>query len=133
MTSTRLVAVDDQLRDILQDLWNAQGCPIRGYILAGVRKSKKKGIVLSSHPVILDNLAKRGIRPILEKAKLTWKGWYALRRFHGTEVRMESNSDTGSKALGNSKEVFDKHYLKPTAVLPDVRKAVKRAVSGLVH
>jgi len=25
------------------------------------------------------------------------------------------------------------HYLKPTAVLPDVRKAVNNAVSGLVH
>jgi hypothetical protein len=82
--------------------------------------------------VILDNLAKRVIRPELEKANrnaresqaelLTWKGCYALRRFHGTEVRMKSNSETGAKALGNSKEVFDKHYLKPTAVLPDVRE-----------
>ena len=131
--STRLVAVDDQLRGILLDLWNNQGCPISGYILAGVRKSKKKGTVLSGHPVILDNLSKRVIRPALEKAKLTWKGWYALRRFHGTQVRMNSNSETGAKALGNSKEVFDKHYLKPDAVLPDVRKAVKSAVSGLVQ
>jgi hypothetical protein len=57
-----------------------------------------------------------------------------LRRFHGTEVRKESgSSDTASKALGNSKEVLDKHYLKPDGVLPDVRKAVKDAVSGLVH
>jgi integrase len=127
---TRLVAVDDQLREILLDLWNAQGCPISGYILAGVRKSKKDGIV---PPVNLDNLAKRVIRPALEKAKLAWKGWYALRRFHGTQVRTKSTSDTASKALGNSKEVFDKHYLKPDAVLPDVRKAVKRAVSGLVQ
>jgi hypothetical protein len=83
--------------------------------------------------VVLDNLAKRVIRPALKKAKLTWKGWYALRRFHGTKVRMKSNSETGAKALGNSKEVFDKHYLKPDAVLPDVRPAVKRAVSGLVQ
>ena len=83
--------------------------------------------------MVLDNLAKRVIRPALKKAKLTWKGWYALRRFHGTKVRMKSNSETGAKALGNSKEVFDKHYLKPDAVLPDVRPAVKRAVSGLVQ
>jgi hypothetical protein len=46
---------------------------------------------------------------------------------------MKSNSETGAKALGNSKEAFDKHYLKPETVLPDVRKAVKRAVSGLVQ
>jgi len=88
-------------------------------------------------------LAKRVIRPALENAQkdakeaerelLTWKGWYALRRFHGTQVRMKSNSETSAKALGNSKEVFDKHYLKPTSVLPDVRDAVSRAVSGLVQ
>ena len=51
--SERFVAVDDQLREILLDLWNAKGSPIGGYILAG-RKD---------HPVILDNLAKRVIRP----------------------------------------------------------------------
>jgi integrase len=129
--STGLVAVDEQLHGILLDLWNARGCPIGGYILAGTRKTKKNGT--NGHPVILDNLSKRVIRPAVEKAKLTWKGWYALRRFHGTRVRMKSNSETGAKALRNSKEVFDKHYLKPDAVLPDVRKAVKRAVSGLVQ
>lgn len=122
--SARLVPVDDQLRDILLDLWHAQGCPIAGYILQGERKG---------HPVILDNLSKRVIRPALQKAKLAWKGFYALRRFHGTGVRMQSNDDTGSKALGNSKQVFNKHYLKPTEVLPDVRQAVNRAVSGLVQ
>jgi len=46
---------------------------------------------------------------------------------------MKSSSETGAKALGNSKDVIDKHYLKPTAVLPDVRDAVNRAVSGLVQ
>jgi len=57
-----------------------------------------------------------------------------LRRFHATAIRKESgSSDTASKALGNTKEVLDKHYLKPDGVLPDVRKAVKHAVSGLVN
>jgi integrase len=130
--SVRFVTVTDDLRVILLDLWNAQGCPISGYILTGIRKD---GSGSKDHPVILDNLAKRVIRPALEKAKakLTWKGWYSLRRFHGTQVRMHSNSETGAKALGNSKAVFDKHYLKPTAVLPDVRIAVDQAVSGLVN
>jgi len=121
--SERLVAVDDQLREILLDLWNAKGSPIGGYILAG-RKD---------HPVILDYLAKRVIRPALEEAKIEWHGWYSLRRFLGTGVRMHADSETVAKALGNSKPVFDKHYLKPTAVLPDVRRAVNDAVSGLVQ
>ncbi len=83
-----------------------QGSPLGGYIFAG-----RKG-----QPIILDNLSKRRIRPVLEKAGVAWPEWYALRRFLGTAVRM-------AKALGNSKAVAEKHYLKPKAVLPDVRKA----------
>ena len=98
--SERFVAVSDALRDILLDLWNAQKCPLGGYILAGPRKKQ---------PVILDNLVKRTIRPALEKAKIEWPEWYALRRFLGTQVRMQADSETASKALGNSKEVADKH------------------------
>lgn len=56
-----------------------------------------------------------------------------LRRFLGTQVRMHADSETASKALGNSKEVADKHYIKPQTVLPDVRKAVNDAVSGLIR
>jgi hypothetical protein len=97
--------------------------PIGGYILAG-RKN---------HPIILDNLAKRVIRPALAEVKIEWHGWYALRRFLGTAVRMNADGETMAKDLGNSKAVAEKHYLKPTAVLPDVRKAVNDAVSGLVQ
>jgi hypothetical protein len=46
---------------------------------------------------------------------------------------MHASSETMAKALGNSKAVAEKHYLKPKAVLPDVRKAVNDAVSGLVQ
>ena len=90
-------------------------------------------------PIILHNLAKRSIRARLEEvsekenSNLTWPGWYALRRFVGTEVRMQADIDTTAKALGNSKAVADKHYNKPTTVLPDVRKAVNSALSGLVQ
>jgi len=121
--SIRFVTVTDELRGILLDLWNAQGCPMGGYIFAG-----RKG-----QPIILDNMAKRVLRPVLEEAKIEWHGWYALRRFHGTQVRMHADSETSAKALGNSKAVADKHYIKPQTVLPDVRKAVNSAVSGLVH
>lgn len=122
--SERFITVTDELRDILLNLWNAQKCPMDGYILAGPRKKV---------PVILDNLAKRTIWTALEEAKIEWPGWYALRRFLGTQVRMQSNTETASKALGNSKEVADRHYIKPTEVLPDVRKAVNSAVSGLIR
>lgn len=149
--SERFVAVSDELREILLDLWKEQGSPIRGYILAGVRRSKK---AQTDHPVILDNLAKRVIVPALslcaickeaESAKHKghvferdetlphWQGWYSLRRFLGTQVRMHADSETMAKALGNSKAVAEKHYLKPTEVLPDVRRAVNDAVSGLVQ
>ena len=58
--SERFVAVSDELREILLDLWNAKGSPIGGYILAGRKE----------HPVILDNLAKRVIVPALEKCSV---------------------------------------------------------------
>ena len=121
--SVRFVTVTDELRGILLDLWNARSCPMGGFIFAG-----RKG-----QPINLDNMAKRAVRPALKEAKIEWKGWYALRRFHGTEVRMHADSETSAKALGNSKAIADKHYIKPTTVLPDVRKAVKDAVSGLVN
>ena len=145
--SERFVAVTEELREILMGLWKAQEMPLGGYILAGE----------SGKPLNLDNLAKRVIAPALQKCAACgvlkadhkpedghvfeldqslpkWPGWYSLRRFHGTEVRMHANSsETTARALGNSKEVADKHYIKPTAVLPDVRKAVNDALSGLVQ
>jgi len=97
--SIRFVAVTDELRGILLELWNAKNCPMGGFIFAG-----RKG-----QPINLDNLARRVVRPALKEPKIEWKSWYALRRFHGTEVRKESgSSDTASKALGNTKEVLDK-------------------------
>jgi integrase len=144
--SERYVTVTDGLREILLDLWKAQGSPMGGYILAG----------RNGQPVILDNMAKRVIVPAVEKCSVCrkskaehgedtghdfnldeslprWNGWYSLRRFVGTEVRMQADSETSAKALGNSKAVADKHYIKPQTVLPDVRKAVNDAFSGLIQ
>jgi len=73
------------------------------------------------------------MRPTLAEKEIEWKGWYSLRRFLGTAVRMNADGDTMAKALGNSKAVAEKHYLKPTAVLPDVRRAVNDGCSGLVQ
>ena len=131
----RFVTVTEELRTILLALWNGQGSPLGGYILAHP----------SGERVNLDNMAKRQIVPALSRCAICqelesaeheghmferdetlphWPSWYALRRFHGTQVREQAgNSDAMSKALGNSKAVADKHYLKPSEVLPDVRKA----------
>jgi integrase len=38
--SVWLIHVTDELRGILLELWNAQGCPISGYILRGVRRGR---------------------------------------------------------------------------------------------
>ena len=120
--SARFAAVSPELRAILLDLWNAQRCPVDGFIL-------DRG---GGFPAILDNLAKRSIRDTLKAAGVAWPGWYALRRFHGTQVRAASTLETTSRALGNSNAVADKHYVKPENVLPDVRKAQTR-VSKLVN
>src|SRR5215831_5887775 len=47
-------------------------------------------------------------------------------RNRGAAIRRARLSATRKKS-------WIKHYLKPDGVLPDVRKAVKDAVSGLVH
>jgi len=121
LQSERFVAVSGELREVLLALWKVQGSPLDGYILRGRR----------GRPVNLDTMAKRTIRRRLEKFGLVWPEWYGLRRFHGTAVRAQSNLQTTSKALGNSPAIADKHYVKPEEVLPDVRKAVNDAVSGL--
>lgn len=116
----RYVAVAPELRSILLDLWNAQGCPIAGFIIDRPHSGRRTEL--------LKNLFKRNIKPVLKAKGVRWPrgGFYSLRRFLGTEVRKESgSSDTASKALGNTKEVLDKHYLKSDGVLPDVREAVK--------
>lgn len=141
--SNRFVTVTDELRTILLALWKSQGSPLGGYILARADGGRCN----------LDNMAKRTIVPALSRCVVCkkaesasheghefegddsvpqWHGWYSLRRFHGTVVRQESgSSETASKSLGNSKEVFNKHYDKPTEVPSDVRRAVNDAMRGL--
>lgn len=144
--SVRYVAIAPELRSILLDLWKSQDSPLGGYILARANGER----------VNLDNESKRVIRPALRRCgicheselkhgtehrfeldaatSMEWTGWYSLRRFHGTAIREEAgNTDTMSKALGNSKAVADKHYLKNREVLSDVRKAVYASMSGLIQ
>jgi hypothetical protein len=70
---------------------------------------------------------------VRDMARRQWPGWYASRRRLWTKVREKFGSgDTASKALGNSREVANPHYIKPGAVLDDVREAVNAAAAGLV-
>ena len=68
----------------------------------------KHSVLANRFAVILDNLVKRSIRPRIAQVNLPWPGWYSLRRFHGTAVRAESNLETTSRVLGNSKAVADR-------------------------
>jgi integrase len=148
--STAFVAVADDLRQILLELWRKQGCPISGFVLAGTRKDKDGKL----RSVILDNLAKRSIAETLNRCVTckkaesaehkghdykrdeslpTWPGWYSLRRFCATQVCVQADSETAASALRNNKEVAKEHYIKPTTVLPKTRRAVNDAMSGLIN
>lgn len=65
------------------------------------------------------------------KASVEWRGFYSLRRYHGTEVQAQSDDEAAAAALRNTKAVARKHYLKPAAVLGHVRRAVNAASVGL--
>lgn len=61
-----------------------------------------------------------------------WRDWYSFRHFYSTEInRASGSSETASRALGNSKEVFNKHYDGLKDVRADVHKAVVGAMAGL--
>jgi integrase len=148
--SKAFVTVTDELRSVLLDLWEHQGCPISGFVLAGSRKDKDGKL----RPIILDNVVKRQIADTLsccgvchkpesaehknheyqrDDSLPTWPGWYAFRRFHATQVCMNADAETAASALRNSKAVTKDHYLKPTTVLPKTRQAVNDAFTGLVQ
>jgi hypothetical protein len=46
---------------------------------------------------------------------------------------MHADGETSAKALGNSTAIAERNYIKPQTVLPDVRKAVNDALSGLIQ
>jgi integrase len=149
--SIRYVAVTPELRSILLDLWESQGSPTDGYLLARANGRKKNG---RCKRVNLDNESKRVIMPALTRCAVChesesakheghdfvrdeslprWFGFYSLRRFHATAVRGKSDLKTTAKALGNSEAIAEKHYVKDTGVLPGVRVAVIAGTQGLVN
>jgi integrase len=137
--SNGLVPVTPLLAEILAALRKLQSNPISGRILKRVDGS----------PMNLDNASKRTVCPALQicatcgksklaaheghdfkrdaKTSVDWCGFYSLRRLHGTRVQEVSDDDTAAASLRNTKTVARKHYLKPVAVLPSVRRAVLAA------
>jgi len=49
------------------------------------------------------------MRPTLAEKEIEWKGWYSLRRFLGTAVRMNADGDTMAKALGGGEALLETH------------------------
>ena len=85
-------------------LIESQGNPLTGPILHGAL----------GHPLNLDNLAKRVVRPTLSKADLPWHGWYSLRRGITTFLNSIEKDATAAKGLLRHASVTttQRHYIK---------------------
>ena len=71
-------------------------------MLEAHRNGKTKGLVFSSSlgtPLSLDNLARRVIRPRLEKANIAWHGWHAFRRGLATRLKQDGVDDKSIQAV----------------------------------
>ena len=103
--SVKPVPVIEPLRVLLEELRTADGNPIDGPILRG--PSAKK-------PIILDNLSKRIVAPLLAAAKLEWHGWYSLRRGVATTLRGLTHDSLAAKGLLRHSNVSttERHYIK---------------------
>lgn len=116
--SVRIVPVIEPLMSILADLREADGNPASGPILRGSRDGK---------PLILDNLERRVVSPLLKAAGIAWFEWYAFRRGAGTTITSISG-DSGLAAkglLGHSNlSTTQAHYVKDCP--EDTRLAMER-------
>jgi integrase len=103
--SAKPVPVIETLRITLSELRDAEGKPQSGPILRGERGKR---------PLNLDNLARREVKPALEKAGITWHGWYALRRGIGTQITSESKDPLAAKGMLRHESVAttEAHYIK---------------------
>lgn len=74
----------------------------------------------------MDNLAKREIRPDLDKKNLAWHGWHAFRRGLATNLReMEIPDDVIRRILRHADiATTQEHYAK--TLPPAVRKAMSK-------
>jgi integrase len=103
--SIKPVPVIEPLRALLEELRQADGNPSSGPILRGPSAGR---------PIILDNLAKRVVAPLLAAAKLEWHGWYSLRRGVATTLRGLTHDSLAAKGLLRHSNVSttERHYIK---------------------
>jgi integrase len=98
------VPVIETLADILSHLRQQDGNPSTGPILRGP----------SGKPMILDNLSKRVVSPLLKSAGLEWHGWYSLRRGVVTTLAELTKDGMASKGLlrHTNLATTTRHYVK---------------------
>ena len=110
------VPIIEPLRSILTQLREEDLNPSTGPFLRGP----------SGKPLNLDNLARRGIRPALKKADISWGGYYALRRGIATLVSSVEKDPMAAKGLlrHSSVATTQKHYIKevPAVTLAAMQK-----------
>lgn len=98
------VPVIEPLKGLLVELREIDSNPTDGPILRGPSGKARN----------LENLRKHVIKPILDKAGLTWHGWYALRRGIATTIAGVSKDPMASKGLLRHTSVLTtaQHYIK---------------------
>jgi integrase len=103
--SVKPVPVIEPLRALLEELRQLDANPTSGPILRGPSASR---------PIILDNLSKRVVAPLLAAAKLPWHGWYSLRRGVATTLRNLTKDSLAAKGLLRHSNVSttERHYIK---------------------
>lgn len=96
--------------------------PVKGLLMLW-RAKNPDGVLVFKHN--LTTISKAIIRPTLEKAGLTWKGYHAGRRGLGTALRgLTGNSNAGRDMLGHSNaQVTEAHY--EAAMPEEVLKGMK--------
>jgi integrase len=96
--------------------------PVKGLLLLWRAKNPDGEFVFTSN---LTTLTKGTIRPTLERAGVTWKGFHAGRRGLGTTLRvLTGNSNAGRDMLGHStSQVTEAHY--DAAMPEEVMKGMK--------
>jgi len=98
------VPVIETLAEIINDLRERDGNPSIGPILRGP----------SGKPILLDNLSKRVLAPLLKAAKVEWHGWYSLRRGVATTLAGLTKDGMASKGLlrHTNLATTTRHYVK---------------------
>jgi integrase len=105
------VPVSKHLKEIL----DADRQP-EGYILAGARTGR---------PIHLPNLSRRYVWPALQKQKIAWYGWYAMRRGIGTLATREESSLAAKGLLRHANvATTQQFYIKD--VPEDTQRAVEK-------